>query len=288
MPTSTRSTTGVWLLRALAALALGIATTIAVAWYLAARISICGGDQLMEQDQSFAGGTWSVNRFTPPPFTRGVIPAPDADPPALRLVILWQPHNDRSRGEHIAFDVLTLEARSMVRERQRRLSPPAASARNAKVPDLAWDVRGWPWPALACHWEFPNGLRESPRLLSGGIPLSEDPTAVPNAPFMSCRALPCVPCLWGWLGADGARGGFLYDTAFYAAIWFVLLFALPITRQLLRARRTRRGLCPRCAYDRTGIAGTNPCPECGDVPFPSATDSRLASPPTNPATVASA
>jgi hypothetical protein len=30
-----------------------------------------------------------------------------------------------------------------------------------------------------------------------------------------------------------------------------------------RGREERRGLCPQCAYDRTGLANNAVCPECG-------------------------
>lgn len=53
--------------------------------------------------------------------------------------------------------------------------------------------------------------------------------------------------------------GLILNTLFYAAIWWGLL-ALP--RLIRRVVRTRRGLCPRCAYDMRGLTNT-PCPECG-------------------------
>jgi rubrerythrin len=33
-------------------------------------------------------------------------------------------------------------------------------------------------------------------------------------------------------------------------------------------RRMRRDLCPRCGYDRRGLAADAKCPECGSVPSP--------------------
>jgi hypothetical protein len=65
------------------------------------------------------------------------------------------------------------------------------------------------------------------------------------------RDLPCAP-LWA---------GLAINTTFYAAIWWLLL-ALP--RLIRRTLRTRRGLCPSCAYDMRGLANA-PCPECGCV-----------------------
>jgi hypothetical protein len=53
--------------------------------------------------------------------------------------------------------------------------------------------------------------------------------------------------------------GLLANTAIYAAPWYAL-FLIPTLR---RARRRRRGLCPRCAYDLKGLTSSAPCPECG-------------------------
>lgn len=71
--------------------------------------------------------------------------------------------------------------------------------------------------------------------------------------------------------------GLILNTLFYAAIWWALL-ALP--RLIRRTLRSRRGLCPRCAYDMRGLTDT-PCPECGDAPKPlRASHALRAEPPT--------
>ncbi|HVU64865.1 MAG TPA: hypothetical protein VHC70_12870, partial [Phycisphaerales bacterium] len=43
----------------------------------------------------------------------------------------------------------------------------------------------------------------------------------------------------------------------------------------LARRRARRGvnLCPKCGYDRAGIAGDAKCPECGALPVAGKTSS---------------
>lgn len=79
----------------------------------------------------------------------------------------------------------------------------------------------------------------------------------------------------GWRNDDHLRGcvlpsilvwpGFAINTAFYAAmIW--MLFAVPAA--LRRRLRRSRGLCVKCAYDLRGRgrANTNDvCPECGQA-----------------------
>lgn len=51
-------------------------------------------------------------------------------------------------------------------------------------------------------------------------------------------------------------------------LWFPLLFSLVVTTLAWRAdamhrRHARVGLCPSCGYDRSGLAASAVCPECG-------------------------
>ena len=75
-------------------------------------------------------------------------------------------------------------------------------------------------------------------------------------PFMAgdtdvfARPIPFLP-IWA---------GFLTNTVFYGAILWMLFAA---KRAVQSHRRTRRGLCPGCAYDLRGAAHAK-CPECGD------------------------
>jgi hypothetical protein len=54
--------------------------------------------------------------------------------------------------------------------------------------------------------------------------------------------------------------GFAINTAFYAGVWWCLIFGPRLVRrELLR----RRGQCVMCAYSRAGLAEGAVCPECG-------------------------
>lgn len=68
---------------------------------------------------------------------------------------------------------------------------------------------------------------------------------------------------WGRLPLTPIWPGFLANTAFYAGVLALPVFALPALR---RTRRRRKGLCPRCAYDLRETPDDHPCPECGTTP----------------------
>jgi hypothetical protein len=54
--------------------------------------------------------------------------------------------------------------------------------------------------------------------------------------------------------------GFAINTAFYAGVWWCLIFGPRVAR---REMRRRRGQCVMCAYSRAGLAEGAVCPECG-------------------------
>lgn len=108
---------------------------------------------------------------------------------------------------------------------------------------------GWPMPAL---WYQVTGVytanRATATALDGGIMLT--PRTTLELRGSDFRALPLRP-VWS---------GLLIDTALYAALWSLVLFAPGPAR---RALRRRRGLCPRCAYNLRGLPPGAPCSECG-------------------------
>ncbi len=123
-------------------------------------------------------------------------------------------------------------------------------------PESQWasaidDARGFPVLALWCSRQAVEPPGRGPFTfpsLAGGIDLPlRDPTYVKTG--RNLRALPYYP-IWS---------GLALNTAFYALLFFAVV---RITRGLKHARRYRRGLCPRCKYDRL-FDYRVPCPECG-------------------------
>ncbi|MEX2218808.1 MAG: hypothetical protein WD749_08615 [Phycisphaerales bacterium] len=111
------------------------------------------------------------------------------------------------------------------------------------------DARGWPWLALWC--ELRHG-RDRTVSVNGGVPLSAATTAPGDY-----RALPCLP-IWR---------GLLANTAVYAPAWMAALILFR-WRPLRATLRRARNQCAACGYNRAGLAPSATCPECGK-PFES-------------------
>lgn len=113
-----------------------------------------------------------------------------------------------------------------------------------------WQARvvafGWPLPALYWLWDWRT------ETLQGGILPAPANGAAPaiSKPGVPDRAVP-----WRFLWIN-----LTLDTIFYAA---VLLLPYLLVRLIRHHLRRREGLCPRCAYDRSGLESSALCPECG-------------------------
>lgn len=105
------------------------------------------------------------------------------------------------------------------------------------------------WPMLAAWYSI--DIATNTYLIKGGIPLRATGLVLgPDATVYKIRALPLRPI---WLGI-------IVNTAFYALMWSGLLLSFATLR---RWRRRRANRCPACAYDMTGLSATTLCPECG-------------------------
>ncbi len=104
---------------------------------------------------------------------------------------------------------------------------------------------GIPVPAL---WTYEDEHMDG-TITRAGIPLPLTWGGETMLSTVPPHALPVLP-IWR---------GLLLDTGFFAAIWAIPMFGVPLVRA---RRRRKRGLCPKCAYDLGGDPASG-CPECG-------------------------
>lgn len=114
----------------------------------------------------------------------------------------------------------------------------AASPATAPNRTLQRVTTGWPLPAMQYD---SNG---APGAWTHGVPVLGSSTLVAG---LVPRRLPLRPLLVPSV----------VDAASFAVVGWTAIFAVSKFRA---ARRRRRGLCERCAYPVSGLAG---CPECG-------------------------
>ena len=110
-------------------------------------------------------------------------------------------------------------------------------------------AHGWPFVSLVYRQESDIQQRDG----TGNVINNPRPSRTSAAIALS----PSTPLIrrWEYLPTEIVWKGFLADAALYSLPWFVLLM-LPIRRFI----RTKRGLCPACAYPR---GESDVCSECG-------------------------
>lgn len=134
------------------------------------------------------------------------------------------------------------------------IAPTAVAHANSSSADGCEHATGW--PMLAASYEATTDPLTGWKFHARGgipLPLSLSMSPPPRALLTELRALPLRP-IWT---------GLVINSAFYSIVWLVLVHGASAAR---RWRRRRCGLCAGCAYDRTGLAPDQRCPECGLAP----------------------
>jgi hypothetical protein len=214
---------------------LGLLTTVAVAWGLAAWLphrSLIRRSNLVMLPGGPTAGYVAIHELRRPGMVRRE----------------WagglQPFSAPAFAELASEARLEVPLRSVRQDRSWGRLPAALLADSPDKSVHLEDARGWPWVALWCEMDEQAITGPAGRPAIGGIAI---PRGTPTpAQF---RALPFLP-VWK---------GLLADTGVFAAAWGAAWAAAWLARRALRLRGRR---CAACGYDLAG--GTIAvCPECG-------------------------
>jgi hypothetical protein len=236
--------------RILLCAALGLITTVAVAWGLAFWVDIGSATVVstwVAEDRLASMVAWGVHRrdafgssrlVAMPRVTRNsprvIAPAAPAGPVALSAAAPWWSRM-QSMIDH---NVHGAKARVL------------ANQGHGYASVLCEDARGWPLPALRCVWDFGERHINDQTTLRGGFELGSSAASRPGTiSTEKLRALPYMP-VWT---------GFAVDWILFTVIFAALLIP---PRAIRRTIRQRRGWCIHCGYDLRGGARER-CPECG-------------------------
>lgn len=225
------------LVRAAVCVALGIATTFAVAWASAIAVPsnanfdgvqlefVCELQELVGnpvERHAREVAAWNSRHTSPMPrgrfFSRAPAPLPltaivEARPGGTVVLSSWT-----EAAEQVGIDMAYF---------------PSAKA----TPYQPWmseyhDIRGWPFPALGVPWD---------RAMQAPV--------VGSGKHLPRIRIPLHP-LWA---------GMAYNTMIFTAFWSMFII-VPIIPELRRRHRRARGRCVKCAYE---LASLPRCPECG-------------------------
>ena len=236
-------------LRIAVCLALGLVTTIAVAWCLTLVVPLYPS---------------SITRWPAPGATYTVAPGPVMPQRACRALNVGHLHvfGSDQYTSMAAFFTGFPPAPEQPTSTPSSIYVPAWSRDALYIPPqpetgpdndpLLRSIRCAGWPMRSLWHEIEPS---APRSVSGGALVVQLPV------WLNRRAetagepavLPLRP-IWP---------GLALDSLLFAAAWWLLLGGIAATRRTLRARRNQ---CPRCGYSRTGLAPVTPCPECGQSP----------------------
>jgi hypothetical protein len=126
-----------------------------------------------------------------------------------------------------------------------RQRPVVSGSQSVRLTDAA----GWPTRSAYCEWL--SSPHSDTYAVRGGILWK----AAPRRTQVSAQNWGVVPLLPVW-------HGIAVNVVFWGGVLLLPYVILMWHRQRRAAVRSRRGLCPRCAYDWSSVHGPC-CPECG-------------------------
>lgn len=120
--------------------------------------------------------------------------------------------------------------------------------------------------ALAKVQVAPNHTYVGAGLTNGLLFLGTDDGSVLLPSFCEIRRYPIVPSAW-WPYADSRPSG----RSVWIPLWIPGLAAIGASIWFYRDHQREKmrgfiGCCRACGYDRSGLAESAPCPECGAAP----------------------
>ncbi len=238
----------------IAALLLGVLTTILVAWGAAAwhgskprnpferdsrGVYLQRGNDLWHSIHSRQWGR-TVHRVRVAEGTR----AQD---------IRWRQESMREFWDRTSGRELNETQRELLEEHERE--PTESPPRWVRLPPdeqaLATVAYGWPAPAVM-YWTESPVYQRSRRSAALRLPTWKETSIFPGMSRSRTILLPVIPIPLG----------LAVNSLFFGAFWWCVIRGV---KQAARALKRRRGRCTRCGYD---VIGLDRCPECGD-PAPS-------------------
>ena len=238
-------------IRALIILALGAATTVVIAWWLALRPGpvytmgfVVPVNTAPPGAPEYRGNMRFRDGYRPGLSALSVEGLTPSDPMMTPLML------QRARGY---VESTPLEPPRNAMHKNFNPSPAAWPSwlplpRDDEPAVLALDAQAAGWPMLCLSSRHIVRLDKS-EVTSGAVRLREVATYAPLRDSPLTGTAPLLP-IWP---------GFLADSFLFALIWSPLVLIAPLRRAL----RRRRGLCAWCSYDRRGLQPGALCPECG-------------------------
>ena len=130
---------------------------------------------------------------------------------------------------------------------------------------VVWGASGWWWVQAYAS----NGWVGS--VFAGRLAIGTYALPVPWTTSIRMAAVSKPPEFFWWFDLESYSGdGYIEIPLWAIAAPLAGITAIAWRLDTLARRRARAGLCPKCRYDRAGLAPGAVCPECGAAAHPPA------------------